>query len=578
MHVKAFFLLFLVAHLSGAFAQSYIHKIDPVLLQKNHLVYDYVLMFSDINVSSEAKKIKGKNQKAKLVYQLLKSHASNEQTKVIQFLKQHNIGHRPYMISNCISVKSDYDLMLQLAAFKEVTKVVYNFPIHAERYEEAENQNVLRDAQPEWGIRRIQADSVWSLGYKGEHIVVAGEDTGYDWKVEPLRKKYRGYVNDSIATHAYNWHDGVKEKSPLSADSLNPCGFDIKEPCDDNNHGTHTMGTMVGSDSLNNIGVAPSAKWIGCRNMERGNGQLSTYLNCFEWFLAPTDLDGLNPNTNLAPHVLNNSWFCSSEEGCNSGNWGALENAVRNLKASGVVVVVSAGNSGPSCETVSGPPAFFEPSFAVGATAINDTITSFSSRGPVAIDSSYRMKPDISAPGRSIRSVIRGGNFATFNGTSMAGPHVAGAVALLINANPQLAGEVDIIENILKETADHKFSDQECGGFSSQTIPNPIYGYGRLNVLKAVELALKTTVEVEEESTHVSEYIVFPNPTTNFLKVTADHEETVLCKILTFDGRVVLESPFVKNLQIDASHFQRGTYFLELLSNRSKEIIKVIKL
>lgn len=130
-------------------------------------------------------------------------------------------------------------------------------------------------------------------------------------------------------------------------------------PCDDDKHGTHTMGTMVGEDDENSIGVAPEAKWIACRNMDRGWGQPSTYMECFEWFLAPYDLEGENADPDKAPHVINNSWFCSVEEGCNPSNFILMEEIVKNLKASGVVVVVSAGNSGGSgCGSVTGPPAF----------------------------------------------------------------------------------------------------------------------------------------------------------------------------------------------------------------------------
>src|SRR5690606_25802684 len=145
----------------------------------------------------------------------------------------------------------------------------------------------LRSVEPEWGIKNIKADSVWQLGFQGQGIVIGGQDTGYDWDVSPLISKYRGWQEDTVI-HSYNWHDAIHERSPMNEDDNNPCGFDSLEPCDDHNHGTHTMGIMVGSDDFNSIGVAPDAQWIGCRNMDRGDGQPSTYLECFEWFLAPT--------------------------------------------------------------------------------------------------------------------------------------------------------------------------------------------------------------------------------------------------------------------------------------------------
>src|SRR5690606_6949367 len=192
------------------------------------------------------------------------------------------------------------------------------------------------------------------------------------------------------------------EINPFNADSINPCGLDSKVPCDDNGHGTHTMGTMIGLDGPNQIGVAPEATWCACRNMERGWGTPFTYLECFEWFLAPTDLNNQNPDPTKAPHVINNSWSCPQAEGCDSSNWMLLDMAVMNLRLAGTVVVVSAGNSGSGCGSVSTPAAMFEGSFSVGATRENDTIAGFSSRGPVFVDGSLRLKPNVAAPGVSV--------------------------------------------------------------------------------------------------------------------------------------------------------------------------------
>ena len=557
-------------------SQSNIHKIDKQLLNNASELYDFVIQFKNTDVTNNASKIKGKNAKGTFVYNQLKYAADRNQKRVISFLQSKKAKYQSYLISNCIRVEADYNTMIEISDFEEVQKIVFNFNISKPRVEEELSANNVRDTEPEWGLKMIQADSVWKLGYEGQDIVVGGEDTGYDWDVAPLKAKYRGYENDSTVNHNYNWYDAIKDKSPLSADSLNPCGFNVKEPCDDNNHGTHTMGTMVGRDTGNIIGVAPLAKWIGCRNMERGNGQLSTYLDCFEWFLAPTDLDGLNPDPSLAPHVINNSWYCSEGEGCNPENWNLLNEAVINLKAAGVVVVVSAGNEGPNCETTTGPPGIFEASFSVGATMINDTIAGFSSRGPVSIDSSFRMKPDISAPGRGVRSVIRGGGFASFNGTSMAGPHVAGAVALILSANPDLIGEVAIIEDIIKETAAPKFSDQECGGLSSQVIPNPIYGYGRLNVLKAVEKALSVSSNAEISNSDV--FKIYPNPTSEIINIESVNSKLTKYSLYTTDHKLIKSSSFQYNTILEIGFLNTGIYVLELTNNSQKLVTKIIKI
>src|ERR1039458_1392180 len=158
------------------------------------------------------------------------------------------------------------------------------------------------------------------------------------------------------------------------------------------------------------IGMAPGAKWIGCRNMERNWGTPASYVECFQWFLAPTDLNGQNPDPSKAPDVINNSWYSDASEG--TTNLFVFQTAVENLRAAGVVVVVSAGNEGSGCSTITSP-AIYDASFSVGATDSGDNIAGFSSRGPVTVDGSNRLKPDVSAPGVNIRSSVPGNGYAS---------------------------------------------------------------------------------------------------------------------------------------------------------------------
>jgi len=246
---------------------------------------------------------------------------------------------------------------------------------------------------------------------------------------------------------------------------------------------------MVGDDGgTNQVGVAPDAKWIGCRNMDQGNGTPTTYLECFDWFLAPTDLNGLNPDPSKAPHVINNSWGCPTSEGCNSGNWATMQTAIANLTAAGVLVVASAGNGGSGCFTVNDPPAMFAESFSVGNfSASTGALAGSSSRGPVTTDGSGRMKPDIAAPGQSVRSSTGASDssYDWFSGTSMAGPHVAGAAALVMSAVPGLQREPALVRQFLTQSAT-AVSSTSC---SSAGVPNNLYGSGRLNALAAVQSA-----------------------------------------------------------------------------------------
>ncbi|MGD1992194.1 MAG: S8 family serine peptidase, partial [Anaerolineae bacterium] len=265
---------------------------------------------------------------------------------------------------------------------------------------------------------------------------------------------------------------------------------DSPEPCDDHGHGTHTMGTMVGDDGGDNqIGVAPGAEWIGCRNMDRGYGTPASYIECFEFFLAPYPIGG-DPLTDgrpdLAPDVVNNSWGCPPSEGCDPDTLRATVEAVR---AAGILVVTSAGNSGPICGSVDDPPAIYEAALSVGATYASDAITSFSSRGPVTVDGSNRRKPDISAPGSGIRSSVPGGGYASMSGTSMAAPHVSGVAALLWSFAPHLLGDVAGTEILMERTARPRFTTQGCGGDGPSDVPNHVYGWGVVDALAAVEEA-----------------------------------------------------------------------------------------
>ncbi len=170
-----------------------------------------------------------------------------------------------------------------------------------------------------------------------------GQDTGYQWDHPALRQQYRGW-DGSTANHDYHWHDAIHTTG-------SNCLPDSKEPCDDDGHGTHTMGTIVGDDGgVNQIGVAPGARWIGCRNMNKGVGTPATYIECFEFFLAPYPVGGnaSQGQPSMAPHIINNSWSCPLDEGCDETHIALLEQTVGSREAAGIMVVASAGNGGSS--------------------------------------------------------------------------------------------------------------------------------------------------------------------------------------------------------------------------------------
>lgn len=527
-----------------------------------------------------------KLEKATRVYENLKNIQNKDQREVIDFLKEHMASFQTFLIVNAIKVEGNASLIPALASFDNVASISGDPYIKIEPIQKTELNYTRDPGEPEWGIQMIGADKVWDLGYRGEGIVIAGQDTGYDWDQPTLKDKYKGF-DGTNADHNYNWHDAIHELNPLNGDTINdplqnPCGLNSLIPCDDHGHGTHTMGTMVGEDEENKIGVAPDAKWIACRNMDRGYGSPSTYLECFEFFLAPTDLNGENPDISKAPHVINNSWLCPELEGCNSDNWNLLAAAVENLRAAGIFVVASAGNNGSSgCGSINAPPAMFDGSFAVGASASNDSIAGFSSRGLVVADSSYRMKPNVVAPGVQVRSVLPDTTFASWNGTSMAGPHVAGAVALIISANPLLAGNVDLIEYILEKTAVPKTSDEDCFNASGTDIPNPVYGFGRIDAFEAVQMAL--TISQIEENT-LPELSFYPNPATSNVMLHIENMSGNY-ELLLFDVSGRLVHAEMLNLQhsielkaLNVTQFSSGLYFCTLVSNEKFITRKLVKL
>jgi len=496
--------------------ENWKNKVDPVLLEelkKKEVTEMLVVLQQQADLEGNLS-FRDKVRRGRFVFEKLRQTAKRSQSGVLRLLSDAGVPFRPFSVVNAVWTKGDVELLRRIVLRPEVARVEANPSYTFHRPTAAEDQLRLRDGI-EWGIRQIGADQVWNRGVRGAGVVVAGADTGYEWQHPALSKQYRGNADGAI-DHHYNWHDAIHMINPIHNDSivtpdLNPCGLDSRTPCDDNGHGTHTMGTMVGDDGMGNqIGVAPEASWIACRNMERGFGSPATYIECFEWFLAPTDLDGNNPDPARAPHVVNNSWGCPPFEGCNPGNFGTMERVVENLEAAGIVVVASAGNSGFKCSTVDDPAAIFGETFTVGAIKPNDSIATFSSRGPVVVDSSFRMKPNITAPGVSVRSALPDSAYASFNGTSMAGPHVAGVVALMISANPELAGRVALIKQIIQETAVPVADTVTCGNVAAGIVPNNTYGYGRIDALAAVERATElTNIDPAAGEVRLS---LFPNP------------------------------------------------------------------
>ena len=481
---------------------NWLNKIDPALrtrIQTEGAGEFLVILTAQADVSA-ADKMTRKEEKGRYVYETLLELAEATQPAVRQVIRDAQAPLQSFWVINALWSKGNMELVERLAQMPEVDRIENNPVMHLDLPEQhleemslAERTNTVMS----WGLTQINADDVWNTGYKGAGIVIGGQDTGYEWQHPALKDNYRGW-DGVTANHNYNFHDAIHS---LINGGANSCGLDLTAPCDDGGHGTHTMGTMCGVlPDGSTYGVAPEAKWMGCRNMEEGDGTPATYIECFQWFIAPTNSANGAADASKAPHVINNSWGCPASEGCNSTNYATMNTTINNVRSAGILVVVSAGNSGPSCSSIADPPAIFTGSFAVGALQNTDVVAGFSSRGPVTVFGST-MKPDISAPGVAIISSIGTDNnssthtYASLQGTSMAGPHVAGVAALVMNVRPDLIGNVTQLENVLKNSAVRLYSSQGCGGIGATVSPNNVYGYGRVDALAAVSAALSLPVE-----------------------------------------------------------------------------------
>ena len=467
---------------------AWMARTDPALLAAtaDGATAEFLVVLDAQADLSGAARLGDKVARGRAVYETLTAVAARTQAPLRALLDARGATYRAYWVTNMLWVRGDRDLVQMLAARSDVSYVYANTAQRVALPEPSPAAPRAATDGIEWNIALVNAPQVWAAGVTGQGAVIGGQDTGYDWQHEALQAQYRGW-NGAQADHDYSWHDAIHENNPNTGPG-NPCGFNSIEPCDDNNHGTHTMGTMVGATATRQMGMAPSARWIGCRNMEEGWGTPATYAECYEWFIAPYPVGG-DPLTDgdpaRAPHVINNSWSCPQVEGCAAPD--VLRDVVAAVHAAGIVTVHSAGNNGDGCSTIGDPAAIYDASFTVGATNANDTIANLSSRGPVTVDGSGRRKPDVVAPGIGVTSSTPDNGYATFSGTSMAAPHVAGLVALLVSAKPSLAGDVAALEAAITQTALPKTTNQGCGDDTPTSMPNNVYGWGRIDALAAFE-------------------------------------------------------------------------------------------
>lgn len=420
---------------------------------------DFWLRFDDEPDLSAAAGITDWAERGQYVYDTLTAAAETAQARTIAALEESGTAYTSYWATNAILVEDgSLDQAVELAAATEVVEVRATTQHAVEEPESTQAAEPTAAGSPTYGIKAINADDMWNAGFTGAGIVVAGLDTGVSRSHPALSAQYRGAATSSN----YNWFDAARVGAGA--------------PRDDHGHGTHTMGTMVGTgNGTTSIGVAPGARWIAANGC--ADACLDSWLVAAgEWILAPTRTDGSAPDPSKRPHIVNNSW------GMSRTSDPFMEDVITAWEAAGIFSTWSNGNDGEwGCES-SGSPGARQASYSVGAFSSAGSIAAFSSRGP---GQGGAVKPDIAAPGVDVLSAVPGGGYERWSGTSMAAPHVSGAVALLWDAVPGLVGNVPLTRAFLDGSA-RDVNNTACGGTADD---NNVWGEGKLDVLAAYRLA-----------------------------------------------------------------------------------------
>ena len=333
------------------------------------------------------------------------------------------------------------DLAHALSAYRSNSDVEWAEPVRVMHVQWTPNDPAYPSL---WGLAKIQASSAWDMA-KGSGVVVAVVDTGSD----PAHPDLAANLWTNPAEIPGN---GIDDDGNGYVDDVRGWNFvsNTNAPLDGHSHGTHVSGTIaaVGNNGVGIIGVSPSSKIMAVKGLaDDGSG--------YDSDLA----QGIIYAADNGADIINMSWG-------GTGDSPVIEDAIQYAHALGVVLVAAAGNS-----------AIDASQFLPAKYASVITVSAFNSADAMAPFSNFGSKIDVAAPGVGIQSTIPGGYYSSYNGTSMAAPHVAGVAALLLSQRPTLTNEQ--VRQILRQTAD----DVGAAGFDPQA------GYGRINAMKALQAA-----------------------------------------------------------------------------------------
>ncbi len=430
----------------------------------NDSIIDIVIFLENFGQLDEIRSISNnrklnKTSRTKNLIGLLKNHPARKNQRLSNFLDKHSVSAvRSFWITPSYAASIPLKYLDSLSKYENIRLIVEDVKLNYIEPVEIKSAPGFA-ASVSSHLMQLNVPSLWKAGFTGKGVLICSFDTGVEQAHPALSSKWKGNTNSISST----WFSTLRPN---------------QAPTDKIGHGTHTMGIMVGSTAIDTFGVAPGAEWIAAGVIDQGkslSNTLADILLAFQWVLNP---DGDIETSDDVPDVLLNSWglpkglFAPCDE--------SFANVINAVEAAGIVAIFAAGNEGPDPKTLRSPADMAQTplsSFSVGAVDGSNNVASFSSRGPSSCNAGD-LKPEVMAPGVSIRSSYKDGGYTNLSGSSMSAPYIAGIVALLRNAKP--TATVDEIKTALINSA----TDLGVEGEDND------YGHGLVDASKALQLLL----------------------------------------------------------------------------------------